>query len=381
MAILRLPGLIDAHVHFRDPGYTHKEDFTTGTAAALAGGITTVLDMPNTDPPTSTPACLVEKAQIAAEKALCDVALFVGATNTDPVIHYVDGYLPVAQNACGLKIYVNETFGSLRIEELGQLHALFRTWAEKAEETGYRSTKNPSGIGPIAVHAEEMMVAVCLNLSQLYHVPLHVVHVSRRSEIELIARAKECGQKVTCEVTPHHLFLNVNDLAHLGTRGDMRPPLASPDDVDAMWEHLTVVDIFATDHAPHTIDEKNLDTPPPGVPGIETMLPLLVTAVHHDRLTIDDILERCVHAPRRIYHLPEQPETEIEVDVDAEYELSDQYLQTKAAWTPFFGQRVFGRVERVKLRGKIVYDSGKVIARPGSGRVLFQPNSNRDLNR
>lgn len=381
MAILRLPGLIDAHVHFRDPGYTHKEDFTTGTAAALAGGIITVLDMPNTEPTTSTSSRLREKAQIAANKILCDVALFVGATHTDPIIRPSDGYLPVAQNACGLKIYVNETFGSLRIEELGQLHALFRTWAKKAEETGYRSSKNPTGIGPIAVHAEEMMVAVCLNLSQLYHIPLHIVHVSRRSEIELIARAKECGQSVTCEVTPHHLFLSADDRSRLGTRGDMRPPLASPDDVNAIWEHLEFVDIFATDHAPHTLDEKKQDTPLPGVPGVETMLPLLLTAVHNNRLVIDDVLERCVHAPRRIYHLPEQSGTEIEVDVDAEYELSDQSLQSKAAWTPFLGQRVFGRVERVKLRGQIVYDSGKITTLPGSGRVLFQPNSIRDSSR
>ena len=126
MATLRLPGLIDAHVHLREPGYTHKEDFYTGTAAALAGGVTTVLDMPNTNPPTDTPERFAFKAALAAAKAVCDVGLFVGATTSE-----LDAYLPIADRACGLKIYVSETFGSLRIEDLGLLHRFFRSWGEK----------------------------------------------------------------------------------------------------------------------------------------------------------------------------------------------------------------------------------------------------------
>ncbi|MEZ4707447.1 MAG: amidohydrolase family protein [Caldilineaceae bacterium] len=372
MPTLKLPGLIDAHVHLREPGYTHKEDFYSGTAAALAGGVTTVLDMPNTQPPTATPELLAEKAALAAAKAVCDVGLFVGAVNTMPIQQVTDGYLPAAQNACGLKIYVSETFGSLRIEELGQMHALFRTWAEKAAETGYRSPANPGGIGPVAVHAEEMMLAVCLNLSQLYDVPLHVVHVSRRSEIELIRRAKERGLPVTCEATPHHLFLSTEDVPRLGTRGDMRPKLAKPDDVAALWENLDVLDIFATDHAPHTLAEKQADAPPPGVPGVETMLPLLLTAVDEGKLTLEQVIERCVTAPRRIYGLPEQPDTTVEVDMDHHYVLADEAQLCKPGWTPFAGRRVVGRVERVTLRGRLVYEGGRVLAEPGSGQVLFQ---------
>ena len=233
MATIRLPGLVDAHVHLREPGYEHKEDFFSGTAAALAGGVTTVLDMPNTNPPTATPERLAAKARLAAEKAVCDVGLFVGATNT-----HGDAYLPAAQHACALKIYVSDTFGSLRIDTLDLLHRLFRTWAEKADAVGYRSAGNPHGIGPITVHAEELMLPVCLALSRLYGTPLHIAHVSRRSEIELIRAAKERGFPVTCEVTPHHLFLSSDDLVHLGTLGDMRPRLAPPDDVAALWENL-----------------------------------------------------------------------------------------------------------------------------------------------
>lgn len=367
MTILKLPGLVDAHVHLRQPGYTHKEDFLTGTAAALAGGVTTVLDMPNTRPPTATPDELKAKAALAARHALCDVGLFVGATTTD-----LDAYLPVAQAACGLKIYVSETFGSLRIEELGLLHRFFRGWGEKADELSYRTTSNPSGIGPVAVHAEELTLPACLSLSHLYDVPLHIVHVSRRSEIELIRRAKEGGYRVTCEVTPHHLFLSTDDLPRLGALGDMRPRLATPDDVAALWQNLDVVDIFATDHAPHTLAEKQMDAPPPGVPGIETMLPLLLTAVHAGRLELDDLLQRCVSAPQRIYGLPQQTETTVEVDVDAPFVLKNGNMRTKVRWTPFAGIEVRGRVERVVMRDKTVYEQGQILAEPGSGKVLFQ---------
>ena len=383
MAAIRLPGLIDAHVHLREPGYTHKEDFYTGTVAALAGGVTAVLDMPNTNPPTDTPERFAEKVALAAAKVVCDVGLFVGAT-TDQL----DAYLPIAHRACGLKIYVSETFGSLRIEDLGLLHRFFRSWGEVADDglslskggrwqvagddlhSAFRTPH--SALGPIAVHAEELMLPVCLNLSHLYNVPLHVVHVTRRSEIELIRQAKEQGYPVTCEVTPHHLFLSSDDLPRLGARGDMRPRLASPDDVAALWENLAVVDIFATDHAPHTLTEKAQATPPPGVPSVETMLPLLLTAAHDGRLSLDDILLRCVENPGRIYGLPVQPDTFVDVDVDARYELADANQHTKAGWTPFANTPVFGRVEQVILRGRTVYDGERVLAEPGSGCLLFQ---------
>ncbi len=391
MTTLRLPGLVDAHVHLREPGYTQKEDFHTGACAALAGGVTTVLDMPNTVPPTSTPANFQDKVRLANAKAVCDVGLFVGATVAD-----VDAYLPVASQACGLKIYVNETFGSLRIEELGLLHRLFRTWARRAGELdGWRQAGRDAAphaaaaaLGPVAVHAEELMVPVCLALSHLYSLPLHIVHVSRRSEIELIRAAKEKGIPVTCEATPHHLFLTADDYDRGGNRFDMRPKLAAPDDVAALWENLDVIDIFATDHAPHTFSEKgmqlqeeteekgdsgvNKHTPLPGVPGVETMLPLLLTAVADGRLELDDLLLRCVENPRRIYGLAEQPQTWVEVDVDKVYELDDAGMRTRCGWTPFAGRQVKCRVEKVVLRGKTVFDGERVLAPPGSGRVLFQ---------
>ena len=143
-----------------------------------------------------------------------------------------------------------------------------------------------------------------------------------------------------------------------------------------MWENLDIIDIFATDHAPHTLIERFGASqpplsPPPGMPGVETMLPLLLTAVHAGRLTLDDVIARCVTNPCRIYGLPEQPDTWVEVDVDAEYRLSDAAMKTRVQWTPFAGMTVRGRVERVTLRGEIVFVRDKLVARPGNGRVLF----------
>ncbi len=366
MTTLRLPPLVDAHVHLREPGYTYKEDFASGTAAALAGGIACVLDMPNTQPPTSTPAALAQKQALATAGARCDVGLFVGATNTD-----LDAYLPVAQQACGLKIYVSDTFGSLRIETLALMHRLFRSWAERADVVGYRMAGAEHGLGPITVHAEELMLPVCLTLARLYAVPLHIAHVCRRSEIELIRDAKAAGFPVTCEVTPHHLFLSTDDLPRLGTRGDMRPRLSSPDDVAALWENLAAVDLFATDHAPHTLEEKAGATPPPGVPGVETMLPLLLTAVDAGRLTLEDVVQRLAHGPRRVYGLAEPPESWVEVETGVTCTLTDDAQRTRVGWTPFAGRVLRARVTRVVLRGATCFDGEHVLAAAGSGRLLF----------
>ncbi len=284
--------------------------------------------MPNTQPPTSTPEHFREKAALAAQKIVCDLGLYIGATTT-----WGDAYLPVAAQACGLKIYVSETFGSLRIEDLALMHRFFRSWSETADLLGYRSSEIPHGIGPVAVHAEELMLPVCVELADLYDVPLHVVHVSRRSEVELLVRAKERGRRVTFEATPHHLFLSQADLPRLGVLGDMRPKLGTPDDVAALWQHLDVIDVFATDHAPHTLADKGVtapaESPPPGVPGVETMLPLLLTAVDEGRLSVEDIIARCVIAPRRIFGLPEQPDTYVEVDIDTRFELTNSAVRSK----------------------------------------------------
>lgn len=352
MTTLRLPGLVDVHVHLRVPGGEHKEDFATGTAAALAGGITTVLGMPNTSPPLTTPAALETARREAAAGARCDVGLFAGASPED-----VDLLPALAPHSVALKIYLNDTFGPLRVDDLPTLRACFFTWPQNKV---------------IAMHAERQSVAVGIALAAIFERPVHFCHVSRREEMELIADAKVSGLPVTCEVTPHHLFLSQEDAARLGPRGNMRPVLGTPDDVAALWEHVEggTVDCIATDHAPHTLQEKYSGEPPPGVPGLETSLPLMLTALEEGRLTEERLVALMATNPRRIYGLPEQEETYVEATVGRAMTLDDEMVHSKCGWTPFAGMTVSGRVERVVLRGEVVYEEGKVLAAAGSGRVL-----------
>lgn len=350
MAILRLPGLIDVHVHLREPGGEAKEDMTSGSAAALAGGVTLVLDMPNTTPPVVDGAMLARKQRLARQKALCDIGFYLGATGSN-----ADEAASLAGQAVGLKIYLGQTYGPLRIQDLAALLAHFRTWPARR---------------PIAVHAEGVMMAAAIGLARSFGRRLHLCHVSRAAEIALIRAAKESGAALTCEVTPHHLFLSQADARRLGPYGTMSPPLAPAADVAALWANLEAVDCIATDHAPHTRAEKEGDSPPPGVPGLETMLPLLLTAVAEGRLTLERLVELTCTAPRRVFGLPDQPDTWVEVDPDARYTLSEEGLHTRCGWTPFAGMRVQGRVRRVMVRSQTAFEDGQVRVQPGFGQVV-----------
>ncbi len=340
--LTRLPGLADVHVHLRTPGGEHKEDFSTGTAAAVAGGFTTLLAMPNTTPPLTTRERLRAAQQRAQTEALCDVHFFAGAAPD-----HLDALPELAQDAVGLKIYADQTFGPLRVDNLATLLACFQRW--------------PRG-KPIALHAEGRTVAVGIGLAAAFDQRVHFCHVSRKDEIALIAAAKERGLPVTCEVTPHHLFLTAADTERLGPLGDMRPRLADQSDVDALWAHLDVVDCIATDHAPHTLDEKRGPDAPPGVPGLETALPLMLTAVAAGRLSLERLVALMAHNSRRLFGLPEQPQTWIEVDLNASYTLSDAELHTKCKWTPFSGMPVQGKLHRVHLRGRVVFEDGLIVS-------------------
>ena len=359
--MLKLPGLIDPHVHVREPGQTHKEDWDSATQAALAGGVTMILAMPNTKPSIFDEATLNLALTAAEQKARCDYAQFLGAgpDNADIVAS-------LAPKAAGLKMYLDSTFGELRLDDM-------TLWMPHFE-------KFPKDF-PIVLHAESRTMAAGILFAAIYDRPVHIAHVSLKEEILLIKAAKEKGIKVTCEVCPHHLFLTKASRAErtlsvgeveveAGGRAEVRPRLATKEDVDALWQNMDVIDCFATDHAPHTLEEKDSENPPPGFSGLETLLPLLLTAVDDGRLTMDDIIQRSVINPRRIFHLPEQPETWIEVDESAEYEIKAENQFTRCGWTPFEGWKVKGRVRRVVLRGKTAFEDGKILAEAGFGRNI-----------
>jgi carbamoyl-phosphate synthase/aspartate carbamoyltransferase/dihydroorotase len=352
--MLKLPGLIDSHVHLREPGQTHKEDWGSGTAAALAGGITLVLAMPNTMPPIIDDATMDLALAAARQKALCDHAQFIGAGAENT--HW-ENHPRLPERAAGLKMYLDSTFGELRLDDMSLWQEHFKTWPRQQ---------------PIVAHAESRSMAAVILMAAIYNRPVHIAHVSLKEEVLLIKSAKERGIKVTCEVCPHHLFLTRDDIPKISQgfqgMGEVRPRLAGRDDVEALWANLEVIDCFSTDHAPHTRVEKTGENPPPGFPGLETILPLLLNAVSEGRLTLEDVLLRMHHNPRRIFHLPEQSETWVEVDEGDRYEIRAAGMHSRCGWTPFEGWQVRGRVRRVVLRGREAYKDGKILVEPGYGR-------------
>ncbi len=396
MASIRIPGLIDPHVHLRAPGGEQKEDFRTGTRAGLAGGFTTLLAMPNTNPPLVSLEAFNVAQNLSQKQSLCDVFLYAGAAEG-----FVSELDALAQQAVGLKVYMNQTFGDLRLTNLGALTRVVAAW--------------PRG-KPICFHAEGESIAAAIGLAASFGRAVHICHVSRKDEIKLIAQAKESGLQVTCEVTPHHLFLTEADAKNLGPFGDMRPLLASQADQDALWEAIAsgVVDCIGSDHAPHArweklgyrseaewaasqdpenpggLRERGSDLPykngetregtqkrlslpyedkrsnpklpsPPGVPGLESTLPLMLTAVAEGRLTLERAIELMHTNPRRIFNLPEQAETWVEVDPEARYTFPDHPLYTKCGWSPFEGRPVQGRVLKTVYKGRLAYSNGQII--------------------
>ncbi len=352
--------MIDVHVHMRQPGATHKEDWGSGTAAALAGGITTVLAMPNTNPPIFDQETLEVTLSAARDLARCDYAQYLGAGPQN-----ASSAARLASRSAGLKMYLDMTYGQLRLDDMTLWQSHFREWPLKT---------------PLVVHAESRSMAAALLFAAMYKRPVHIAHVSTREEILTIRAAKELGIQVTCEVAPHHLFLSERDFPALSQGGqhpgrqEVRPRLSSSQDVQALWENLEVIDIFATDHAPHTLLEKDGENPPPGFPGLETILPLLLTAVYEGRLSLEDVLTRMHEKPRRIFGLPPQPETWVEVDPDAVYEIRAADSYSRCGWTPFEGRQVRGRVRSVTLRGQKVYQDGVVTAAPGFGQDVRGPS-------
>jgi len=260
-------------------------------------------------------------------------------------------------------MYLDSTFGELRLDDMTLWMPHFQNFPKNM---------------PLVIHSESRTMAAAILFAAIYDRPVHIAHISLKEEILLIKAAKEKGIKVTCEVCPHHLFLMTDSPLPVGEglgvrvkgRKEVRPRLATQQDVDALWANMNVIDCFATDHAPHTLEEKDSENPPPGFPGLETLLPLLLTAVDDGRLTIDHVIEKSVVNPKRIFHLPEQAETWVEVDESAEYEIKAADQFTRCGWTPFEGWKVKGKVRKVVLRGTTAYEDGKILVAQGYGKNI-----------
>jgi len=349
MAIILLPGLIDAHVHLRDPGQTDKEDFYTGTSAALAGGFVSVLDMSNNKLPIISKARLDEKIKCAREKTVCSIGFFAGSVGDN-----LDELMLMEPYVKGLKLYLNKTTGNFLINKK-TLENIFLHW---------KSNK------PILLHGEEDILPDILEIVGRTKKRVHICHVSKKSELSVILAAKSNGLPVTCGVTPHHLFLTNEDIKKIGTFARMKPELGTKIDQEYLWDHLDEIDVIESDHAPHTIAEKHSSIPPFGVPNLDTTLPLLLTAVSQKRLTMDSVVHHCYTNPASIFNIPSSKETRIEIDDSEEYTIRNSDLKTKCKWSPFAGWKIRGRIKKVYIKGKKVFENGTVFASPGSGEIL-----------
>lgn len=343
-----LPGLIDPHVHLRDPGQTHKEDFYTGTAAALAGGYTTVLDMPNNLEPITSAARLGAKQAGARLRAVSDLGFHFGTLGDN-----LDVFDQVIDRVTGLKIYLNTTTGNFIIDK-DKLLAIYEAWP---------------GTKPILLHAEDDVSDLVLDVVRRTKKPTHICHVSSQAELEMVLKAKDEGLPVTAGVTPHHLFLTEDDQEELGAYGLMKPSLKPKRDQQFLWGHMDAIDVIESDHAPHTKAEKKGSAPPFGVPGLETTLALMLTAEAEGKLTRQQIIEKLHANPLHIFGLVADETTQVFIDM-SEYEVRADDLLTKSGWSPFAGRLLVGKVVQVKLRGQTVFKDGKVLARPGSGLIL-----------
>lgn len=355
------PALIDPHVHFRTPGYEHKEDWRTAAKAALCGGYTTVFDMPNTWPPTITYARLQEKkALINAQLREVDIPLryqlFFGADK-----QHLDEIPKIKDEVIGIKVFMGCSTGNLVIDDDESLHAVFTSAAKenlivavhaedehliRDKKLRYAGDKNYCSHSRI----RDVEVAICavekaIALTRLYGTRLYILHVSSADEVQLIKRAKQEGLPVFAETTPHHLFLDESAYETLHGKAVVNPPLRRKGHQAALFAAIRegVIDTIGSDHAPHTVAEKErpYGECPSGMPGIETTLALLLNAHHAGWLTLNDIVALTSKRAREIFNLPENKDVVL-VDLNKEKRVAEDSLKTKCKWSPYAGYSLRG---------------------------------------
>lgn len=376
---LVLPGLIDSHVHFRDPGMTHKEDFRSGSAAAAAGGFTTVLDMPNNIPPTSTPQAFLKKLKIAEKKSLVDFGLHAGVKDPHDMgslaelrpasfkifMDLVDDIF-LQEASVNLKGCDPELPLSLHPEDSTIVSQFTSTMKREGNETILYAQARP----PMA---EEVAVAEAITLCQKINQKIHLCHVSTQKSFHMAKYAQKEGLPLSFEVTPHHLFLDASYLERWGNLAKTNPPLRDDEHRLGIAE-LAGIDIIASDHAPHTLEEKSQDVwnAPPGVPGLETALPLLLTLVNRGKLTLYDLKRLLCENPARIFNIPNKGFIKegmdadlVVVDLDREEMIDPGKFQSKAKYSPFKGFKVKGMPVMTMVRGNLVMNEGEVLDNQG----------------
>lgn len=374
---LVLPGLIDTHVHFRDPGLTKKETFKTGSQSAANGGFTTIIDMPNTIPKTNTYNNFKDKLKIASNKSIVDYGLHAGTENIEeiPKINTL--------NPISYKIFMDLNTDT-------QLEQIFKTISQTTdkpitlhpenkyiveEETVKQKKENNieaidyANARPIQAEIESTKQAI--SLSQKYNTQIHLCHISTPKTLKLVENAN--NPKITCEITPHHLLLTTKTFKKYGTYAKTNPPLRHLNE-NLNLSYLNKINTIGTDHAPHTLEDKEKDTwtASPGIPNLETCLPLLLNEVNKGTLNFDILKEKLCTNPAKIFKLQEKGEISpgkdadiVLIDLNKEIIVNSDNFYTKGKYTPFEGMKLKGTPVITILRGNIIMEDNLVYENKG----------------
>jgi dihydroorotase len=383
-----LPGVIDTHVHFREPGLEHKEDMESGSRSAVLGGVTAVFEMPNTKPPTTTAEALASKVASATGRMYCDFAFFAGATrdNVDEL-----GELERLPGAAGVKVFMGSSTGDLLVDDEETLTRILDKVSRRAAfhsedearmkaRTGFQREGDPSS------HSEwrdaEAALASTERLVRLASAAgkrVHVLHVSTAAEMELLALHKDVA---SVEVTPQHLTLTAPGAYDvLGARAQMNPPLRDRFHQERLWWGLDqgIVDVLGSDHAPHTLQEKAGIYPatPSGMPGVQTLVPVMLDQVHAGRLSLARFVDLTSAGPQRLFGIAGKGRIAVGYDADltvvdlkAERVIENAWIASKCAWTPFAGRKATGWPVGTVVRGRLAMWDGEV-GPPGALPVRF----------
>jgi dihydroorotase len=382
-----LPGVIDTQVHFREPGLDHKEDLESGSRSAVMGGVTTVFEMPNTDPQTTSPEALADKVRRARHRMHCDFAFWVGGTHENANAVAELERLPAA---AGIKVFMGSSTGSLLVEDDRGVEEILRGVRRRAafhseDETMLRERRDlrvpgdprshPVWRSPeVALRCTERLVAVARRTGAR----IHVLHVSTAEEMAFL---RECKDVASVEVTPHHLTLCAPDAyERLGTYAQMNPPVRDAHHRQALWEGLDegVVDILGSDHAPHTRDEKDKGYPnsPSGMTGVQTLVPIMLDHVNASRLTLERFVDLTSAGPKRLFGIAGKGRIAVGydgdftvVDLKRRETIRNEWIASKCGWTPYDGVAVTGWPIGTVVRGRLVMWDG-ALAGPSHGEAV-----------
>jgi dihydroorotase len=375
-----LPGVIDTHVHFREPGLEHKENMESGSRAALLGGVTSVFDMPNNVPPTTTRETLEDKLARAMTGMHCDYAFYVGATqdNIDDLAE-----LEMLPGVAGVKLFMGSSTGNLLLAEDEEIEAALRSGKRRMsvhaeDEARLRDRFKLAMPGDPSTHAiwrdketARLGTERLLRLARKTQRRVHVLHVTTLQELPLLAEAKNIA---TVEVTVQHLTLSAPECyEQLGTRAQMNPPLRKPCHREALWQGIStgLIDVVSSDHAPHTLAEKGGIYPqtPSGMPGVQTLLTVMLEHVHATRLSLERLVELTSTRPAEVFGIRNKGSINLGYDADfaivdlkAKRKITDDWIVSRCGWSPYSGMETRGWPVATILRGEIVARDGEVSA-------------------